>query len=95
VASASLRVAWLCPNSEEFTLSRESWIRQNHRRLSVVFVVAVLVNIVLNVVASGQEDLTVTVGLLTLIPLVLLMATGLYLFALPYTARGRAQQSSE
>ena len=76
-------------------MSRESWIRQNHRRLSAVFVLAVLVNIVLNVVASGQEDLTVTVGLLTLIPLVLLIATGLYLFALPYTARGRTRQSSE
>ena len=40
-------------------------IRQNHRRLSVIFMAAVVLNIVLNVVASGQEDLTVTVGLLT------------------------------
>jgi hypothetical protein len=34
------------------------------------------------------------VGLLTLLPLVLLLLTGLYLFALPHTARRRSAQSA-
>ena len=36
------------------------------------------------------EKQAVWVGLLALFPLILLMLTGLYMFALPYAASGRA-----
>ena len=63
------------------------WIRQVHRWLSVAFTVAVIAN----VFAMVLEKQAVWVGLLALFPLILLMLTGLYMFALPYTARSRAQ----
>ncbi len=68
------------------------WIRQTHRWLSITFTILVIVNIVLNFVAPAPEQLTLWVGLLTLLPLALLMLTGLYLFAQPYLARRRAEQ---
>lgn len=64
-------------------MSWKNWIRQTHRWLSIAFTVAVIAN----VVARGQEKLALWVGLLTLLPLALLLFTGLYLFALPYTTR--------
>ena len=66
-----------------------NWIRQLHRWLSIAFTVAVIVNIV-NIVAMGQKEPPVWVGLLALLPLVLLMLTGLYMFALPYATRWRS-----
>lgn len=66
------------------------WIRQTHRWLSITFTVLVIVNIVLNFVAPAPEQLTLWVGILTLLPLALLMLTGLYLFVLPYAIRRRA-----
>lgn len=60
-------------------------IRQVHRWLSIAFTLAVLVNIA--AMAGGQPPLWV--GLLALFPLILLLASGLYLFALPYVARWR------
>lgn len=62
-------------------------VRQTHRWLSMVFTVAVLVNIVLNVLPGANEQLVMWVGMLTLIPLALLLITGLYLFVLPYTTK--------
>jgi len=62
-------------------------IRQWHRWLSVVFVVFVIANIVLNLSPSASEQLTLWVGFSTLIPLALLLLTGLYLFVLPYVAK--------
>jgi hypothetical protein len=61
------------------------WVRQIHRWLSIAFTVAVIVNIG----ALGQEEPVVWVGLLALLPLALLLITGLYLFVLPYAARWR------
>jgi cellulose synthase/poly-beta-1,6-N-acetylglucosamine synthase-like glycosyltransferase len=63
------------------------WIRQVHRWLSIAFTVAVAAN----VVAMVLEKQAVWVGLLALFPLILLMLTGLYMFALPYAAKSRAQ----
>ena len=63
------------------------WIRQVHRWLSIAFTVAVIANIV----AMVLEKQAVWVGLLALFPLILLMLTGLYMFALPYAAKSRAQ----
>jgi len=61
------------------------WVRQTHRWLSIVFTVAVIINIV----ALAQKEQAVWVGLLALLPLVLLMLTGLYLFVLPYATKWR------
>ena len=61
------------------------WIRQAHRVLSIVFTLAVLVNLA----AMGQEAPAVWIGLLALFPLILLLLSGLYLFALPYLGRRR------
>lgn len=62
-----------------------TWIRQIHRWLSLAFTAAVIVNIVV----MSQTTPPFWVGLLALVPLVLLLATGLYLFVLPYAARWR------
>ena len=62
-----------------------SWVRQIHRWLSIAFTVAVIIN----VVALVQKEPAVWVGLLALLPLALLMLTGLYLFVLPYAAKWR------
>lgn len=63
-----------------------NWIRQFHRWMAITFVLAVIVNVVVNFVLVGQEQLALWVGLLTLVPLGLLMLTGLYLFVLPYVS---------
>ena len=65
-------------------------IRQIHRWLSIAFTVAVIVNIV----AMVQEKQVVWVGLLALFPLILLLLSGLYLFALPYAAKWRNKRST-
>jgi hypothetical protein len=64
-----------------------TWIRQLHRWLSIAFTAAVIVNIV----ALVQKEPAVWVGLLALLPLALLLCTGLYLFVLPYAAKGRGK----
>jgi cellulose synthase/poly-beta-1,6-N-acetylglucosamine synthase-like glycosyltransferase len=81
--SAALRIV---SRSKEVPLNWNSWIRQIHRWLSIVFTVAVVVN----VVALVQHEQAVWVGLMALFPLVLLLLTGLYLFALPYATRWRS-----
>jgi hypothetical protein len=62
------------------------WVRQTHRWLSIAFTVAVIINIV----ALVQNEQAVWVGLLALLPLVLLLLTGLYLFVLPYATKWRS-----
>jgi quinol-cytochrome oxidoreductase complex cytochrome b subunit len=60
-------------------------IRQIHRWLSITFTIAVIINIV----AMSQKEPALWIGLLALVPLILLLITGLYMFVLPYTAKGR------
>nr|WP_314087245.1 hypothetical protein [uncultured Shinella sp.] len=60
-------------------------IRQAHRWISILFTLAVLVNIA----AMTQGQPPIWIGLLALFPLILLLVSGLYLFALPYIARAR------
>ena len=71
------------------------WFRQSHRWLSMIFTLLVLVNVVLNVLVAEQEQLILWVGLATLLPLFLLLFTGLYLFVLPYTAKGRGARRTD
>ena len=69
----------------EVQLKWNGWIRQLHRWLSIAFTVAVIVN----VIAMVQQSQAVWIGLLALFPLILLLLSGLYLFALPYSAKWR------
>ncbi|UPK37475.1 hypothetical protein IVB18_09320 [Bradyrhizobium sp. 186] len=71
-------------------MSSNMWIRQIHRWLSIAFTLAVIANIV----AMTQQLQAVWIGLLALVPLIPLLATGLYMFALPYVGR-RGGASSE
>jgi quinol-cytochrome oxidoreductase complex cytochrome b subunit len=71
------------------------WTRQTHRWLAILFTVAVLVNILLNVLPLGNERLATRVGLLTLVPLALLLLTGLYLFVLPYLNRNGTRSRTD
>ncbi|OPZ00155.1 hypothetical protein A5906_23345 [Bradyrhizobium sacchari] len=64
-------------------MSTNMWIRQIHRWLSMAFTVAVIANIV----AMIMQVQAVWIGFLALVPLIPLLATGLYLFALPYVGR--------
>lgn len=62
------------------------WVRQIHRWLAITFTVTVIVT----VVALAQEEPVVWVSYVPLLPLALLLVTGLYLFVLPYAAKGRS-----
>ena len=61
------------------------WVRQIHRWLSIVFTAAVIVN----GIAVAQKKYTNWLGFLALLPLALLLFTGLYLFVLPYAMKWR------
>ena len=67
------------------------WIRQTHRWLSIAFTVTVIANFV--VMARGTPPAWVTYS--PLLPLFLLLFSGLYLFALPYATRWRSGRRSD
>jgi hypothetical protein len=64
-------------------LNWNTWIRQFHRWIAVAFTITVIANFV----AMGLGEPPPWVVYSPLLPLFLLLLTGLYLFALPYTAR--------
>ena len=64
-------------------------IRQTHRWLSIAFTLTVIANVV--VMTRGQPPAWVTYS--PLVPLALLLVTGLYLFVLPYTTKWRQRRS--
>lgn len=64
-----------------------SWTRQIHRWLSIVFVVVVLA---LWIALGTGEKPAQWVYLTPLLPLAVLALTGLYLFVLPYALRRRS-----
>ena len=66
------------------------WVRQIHRWLSIVFTLTVIANFVALGMGQGQPPAWVTYS--PLLPLFLLMFTGLYMFALPYAAKWRRAQ---
>ena len=72
-------------SSKEVPLNWNMLIRQVHRWLSIAFTLAVIVNIV----AMMQQQQAVWIGLLALFPLILLLLSGLYMFALPYAVKWR------
>ena len=68
-----------------------SWIRQTHRWVAIVFTVTVIANFI--ALALGTPPAWVTFS--PLAPLFFLLFSGLYLFALPYTARWRNAKNKE
>lgn len=61
------------------------WIRQFHRWVSIAYTLGVLTYII---AMTGGEP-PAWLGLFALVPLILLLVTGLYMFGLPYAARWR------
>ena len=61
------------------------WVRQIHRWLSIAFTVTVITNFV----AMGLGEPPAWVVYSPLLPLFLLLFTGLYMFVLPYATKGR------
>jgi hypothetical protein len=64
-------------------------IRQTHRWVSIIFVMTVILNIVVMSVRPGQQPPALVVYS-PLLPLFVLMISGLYLFTLPYAVRWRS-----
>ena len=71
------------------SLNWSNCLRQAHRWLSIAFTLAVI----LNILAMTRSEPAIWVGLLALVPLILLLATGLYLFAVPHVARWRGARA--
>ena len=64
-------------------MSANTWLRQIRRWLSIAFTIAVIANIV----ALTMQIQATWIGLLAFVPLIPLLATGLYMFAQPYLGR--------
>jgi hypothetical protein len=73
------------------TSNRNRWVRQIHRWLSIAFTVTIVVTIV----ALAQEEPVVWVSYVPLLPLALLLITGLYMFVLPYAAKWRGERGAD
>ena len=66
-------------------------IRQTHRWLSIAFTLTVIANFV--AMTQGQPPAWVTYS--PLLPLALLLFTGLYMFVLPYATRLRGGRGTD
>ena len=66
-------------------MNLNSWIRQTHRWLSIGFTLTVIANFV--AMTQGQPPDWVTYS--PLLPLALLLFSGLYLFVLPHASKWR------
>jgi hypothetical protein len=69
------------------------WIRQVHRWLSIAFTLTVIANFVA-LAQSGGKLPPPWITYSPLLPLGVLMLTGLYLFALPYATRWRSARNT-
>ena len=65
-----------------------AWVRQIHRWLAIAFTLAVIVTSI----ALAQKEPIVWVSYVPLLPLALLLLTGLYLFVLPYATKWRQRK---
>ncbi len=61
------------------------WIRQAHRWISIAFTLTVIANFFARGLKSGEPPPWLTYS--PLIPLFLLLFSGLYMFALPYVRK--------
>lgn len=64
------------------------WIRQFHRWVSIVFTLTVIANFAVMAMRQGQQPPPL-VTYAPLLPLALLLFTGLYMFVLPYAVKWR------
>lgn len=64
-------------------------VRQFHRWVSIAFTVSVIATFI----ALAQEKPLVWVSYVPLLPLALLLFSGLYLFVLPYAAKWRGRRT--
>lgn len=67
------------------------WIRQSHRWLSIIFTLTVVANFVARI--FGEPPAWITYS--PLLPLFLLLFSGLYMFVLPYVAKPRSAGARE
>ena len=67
------------------------WVRQIHPWLSIVFTLTVIANFI----AMGLGRSAAWVVYSPLLPLFLLLFTGLYMFVLPYATKGRIGRSTD
>ena len=67
------------------------WIRQAHRWLSIIFTVTVIANFVAMTKGPPPEWIVYS----PLIPLFLLLFSGLFMFVLPYTGKRRNEAARE
>ena len=67
-----------------------TWIRQIHRWVSIVFTLTVIANFV--ALSQGTPPPWITYSPLP--PLAVMLFTGLYLFFLPYVARRRGERGT-
>jgi len=67
-------------------MSWNTWVRQVHRWLSIAFTLTVVANFV----AMGLGEPPALVVYSPLLPLFLLLFTGLYMFVLPYATKRRS-----
>ena len=74
--------------AEQVPLNWSKWIRQIHRWVAIAFTVTVIANFVALARRRGMPPPWVTYS--PLLPLALLLVTGLYLFVLPYVTRWRS-----
>jgi hypothetical protein len=75
-------------------LNWNKWVRQTHRWLSIAFTVTVIANFV----ALAQRRGAMPPAWLTyspLLPLALLLFTGLYMFVLPYATKWRSARRTD
>jgi hypothetical protein len=74
-------------------VSARNAIRQFHRWVSMAFTLTVIANFVAMGVGKGAQP-PAWITYAPLLPLALLLLTGLYMFALPYLGRRGARRSS-
>lgn len=72
-------------------MSWNRFVRQLHRWVSIAFTITVIANFV--ALSRGEPPAWVTYS--PLLPLAVLLFSGLYLFVLPYAARWRGQRRAE
>lgn len=64
------------------------WIRQTHRWLSIIFTATVIANFACMAVGTPPAYVVYS----PLLPLFLLLFSGLYMFVMPYAAKWRSAQ---
>ncbi len=64
------------------------WIRQFHRWISILFTLTVIANFVAMAISPGEQP-PAAVTYAPLLPLFLLLLSGLYLFVLPYVKKSQ------